>query len=227
MKAQEILQNTLLEAGGLRLQFHAFYWGKFELIEVIESKGYSFFAEATSPALERKLSFKGSQIFLHNNEVYPILLAKDLRVFFNNFVDYAKMRIFDARPSYTKLFSPAQMYVSDFSDPEDFEEVEAYLKIIEGMNAHFGNIFGIEKILGEEDGDKKRIELHLRDSKHTVILTKELFDIDILNALTGILSEHYNIKETLHLSIDTQMRMIILKLDSQALKEAHKMGLIV
>lgn len=228
MSTQDVIQHTLSKAAGRSVQFHAFYWGTFELTEVSESvAGFSLFAKATSAALDRHLSFKGEQIYLHKDQDVPFLLAEDIQVFFQKATDYAQLRIYDARPSYEDLFSITQMYVSDFSDPEDFEEVEAYLKFIKGIDIHFDGLLGIEEIKGEEAGDVKLIHLRLPESSHAISLHKELFDIEVLNALNDILTNQYQAETSLHLSIDAKMRMVILKLDSTSLKEARKMGLIV
>ena len=227
MNTQEIIQHTISTAENKAVHFHAYYWGKFQFTEISNQGGYSVFAKATSLALDLSLSFKDKDIYLHNGQAAPVLLTNDLQAFFQNAADTGVHRIYDARQSYEALFTPAQMYVSDFSDPEDFEEVEAYLKLVKAIEMHFDNLLGIKDIRGEEIEDKRIIQLTLEDSTHTITLHKELFDIEILEALNGILANQFQLNESLHLSIDSKMRMIILKLDSEALEMARRMGLII
>lgn len=189
--------------------------------------GYSVFAKATSLALDLSLSFKDKDIYLHNGQDAPVFLSNDLQAFFQNATDMGALRIYDARPSYATLFTPAQMYRSDFSDPEDFEEVKAYLKLVKAIDRHFDQCLGIQTIQGEEIGEKKIIQLTLEDATHTITLHKELFDIEILKALNRILANQFQSQESLHLSIDSKMRMVILKLNSEALEMAKRMGLII
>ena len=209
------------------MQFYAYYWGKFELKEISESDGHFFFAEATSLSLVRQLSYKDNQVFLHMGQNTPLLLTDDVQTFFQNATTYGQAHIFDSRPSYDELFTSEQMYVSDFNDPEDFEEVEAYLTLIKGIDTHFKNLLGIKEILGKEEGDKKILQLKLKESTHTIILHKALFDMEAINALNDILAKQFQLKETLHLSIDSKMRMVILKLGNEALANASRMGLLV
>ena len=164
---------------------------------------------------------------MHKGANAPLFLARGLQAFLQNPTEVGAHRIYDARPSYTSLFTPAQMYVSDFSDPEDFEEVVAYLELLQAIDTHFDNLLGTKNIQGEEIGEAKVIQLTLEDSAHTITLHKELFDIGILEAINKILTNQFQLKESLHLSIDSKMRMIILKLDREALEMAQRMGLII
>lgn len=227
MSAQEIIQNTLSKAAGLTIQFHAYYWGKFGLVESSKLGEHTYFAEATSTALDRKLSFKGKSIYLHKDKEEPLFLTEDLQLFFQNATHLSQLKIYDARLSYTELFTPNQMYVSDFTDPESFEEVEAYLKFLKGIVFHFDSLLDIKEIYGKELEGQKRIYFTLHDSIHEIRLLKELFDMEFLEALNDILTNQHHTKESLYLSIDSKMRMVILKLDSASFEKATRMGLIV
>ena len=225
--SQELIRHIHLTVENKIAHFHAYYWGKFQFTEISEVGGYFIFAKATSLALDLSLSFKDDDIYLHNGQADPLLLTNDLQSFFKNGTDTGAHRIYDARPSYEALFTPAQMYVSDFSDPEDFEEVDAYLDLVKAIDTHFDHLLGLQNIQGEEMGGKKVIQLTVEDTRHTITLHKELFDIEILEALNAILANQFQLKESLHLSIDSKMRMIILKLDSEAMEMAIRMGLII
>lgn len=227
MRTQDIIQKTLDNAAGIPVQFHAFYWGKFDLLDIHNTERESIFAIASSQALDFKLSHREGKIYLHQSDLEPILIAEGIDVLFRNPQRYRDQLIYDARSGFEELFTPAQMYISDFRDPEDFEEVDAYLDLIKGINKHFDSLFGLLHIEGKEIGHHKRIHLQLEDIEWTIDIEKELFDTQVLLSLNQLLLAKGLHNETLHLSIDPQMNMLILKLDQPALESATRMGIIV
>ena len=224
---QNTIQDILLEADGLQVQLHAHFWGKFDLIEKHVSKGHHIFATAGSSALDRKLSHNEEGIFLHLEDEAPLLIAEDLSSFLRNPQRFSNTLVYDARPSYESLFTSKQMYVSDFRDPEDFEEVEAYLKFIKGIDKHFDGLFGITNIHGVENGDLKNIQIQMENDSWGIEIQKELFNMEVLHSLNRLLQQKDQAADMLHLSINSSMHMVILKLDQKKLKTAIKMGLIV
>jgi len=227
LHTKDIIQKVLLEANGLQVQFHAHFWGKFILVEEFISDEHHFFAKASSSSLDRRLSHKEGKIFLHLENDAPLLITEGLNSFLQNPHSFSDTLIFDARPSYESLFTSQQMYISDFRDPEDFEEVEAYLKLIRGIDKHFDGLLGITSIQGEEKGEAKYIQIKMGDSNWDITIQKELFDMEVLHSLNRLLQQKDQAADMLHLSINSKMHMVILKLDQKTLAMANRMGLIV
>jgi len=224
---QDIIHQILLEADRKQVQFHAHFWGKFDLVEEVISDGHHYIATGSSSYLDRRLSYTEGNIFLHRNNEVPLLIAEDLSLFFNNPIIYNDILVFDARPSYESLFTAQQMYVSEFRDPEDFEEVEAYDNLIKGIDNHFDRVFGITGINGEENGQAKNIQIQMDNFNWVIKIQKELFDLEVLHSLNRLLQQKGITSDKLYLSIDPNMFMVILKLDQDTLEMSTKMGLIV
>jgi len=217
------LKNKHLEG----FLFHVYYWGRFELVEEYERNGHHFFAKASSNAINKNLSYQERNIYLHEEGEQPRLITDNLDSFFTTSKQNGRQLIFDSRASYEDLFFAEQMYISPFRDPEDFEEVNAYVNLVTGMEKHFGNVFGIKKINAEESGHLKIIYMQLSEMEWEIKLEKELFDTKLLHSLNRLLSRLGNSEETLHLSINPEMYMVILKLNESQLEKSARMGLIV
>jgi len=226
LNAQDFIQKINSEAE-FPVQVYAHYWGKFNLVENYTQSDQTIFAEVASTAFHRFLSFKGDKVYILTEEAAPLLLTHGIASLFKSSKIVGGKLVYDARLSYHNIFSPQQMYVSDFRDPEDFEEVDAYVDLIKGIDAHFGNIFGIKNIVSEESGQIKKLGLELSEQKWDIKLERELFDLDLLHSLNQLLIESGKGEESLHLSINPEMYMVILKLDNERLGEIRNMGLIV
>ncbi len=208
------------------IQFYAYYWGRFKLINIQEKDGYAFFAEAASSALDFKLSIKEEGVYLHETDVEALLVTDKIDTLFQNPKEYPKGLLYDNRPSLEELYSKEQMYKTAFRDPEDFEEVEAYRMIMEGVDSHFNKLIDIQSIKAEEEGSTKKITLNTSMAEHKIKIEKELFDMEAIHGLNRLLSDLGH-EKTLHLTIDPQMHMVILLLNAGELDEAKRIGLIV
>ena len=216
-----------LKSSAQRIQFYAYYWGKFELIEIQEKDGYSFFAAATSNALNFRLSIYDEKVYLHETNVEPLLITETVEILFENPKEYGKNILYDNRPSLEGLYAKSQMYKTGFKDPEDFEDVEAYETLITGIDKHFEKLLDIHSIKGEEAGNIKMITLTTSQDQHHIKIQKELFDMEALHGLNLILQHKENQDKSLHLTIDPSMYMVILLLNEQELIYANRIGLIV
>ena len=153
MNAQKTISNILTEANGLGVHFHAFFWGKYELVDIVQEGEYSFFARSTSRFLNRRLSFKKDKIFLHREDKAPLFLFEGLDYFLQKAHQFGEHILYDTRPKYQDLFSPKEMFISKYKDPEDFEEVTAYINLLSDLDQHFGGCIGIETIEATQEGN--------------------------------------------------------------------------
>lgn len=227
MNSLEILKNLQTKDAKYPIHFHAYFWGKFVLIPNKEEDGYILFAKPVSRALNYKLNLKDDQVFLHNEMDDWIFLTDNLMSLFQNKNQTGESILYDCRPRLSDLFTTDQMYLTEFRDPEDFEDVEAYVKLINGIDTHFNNIFALTEINGIEEDEIKYLKLKSDEHEQEIILKKELFDLQLLQCLARFLKKLGILQEAFYLTIDSKMNMIILKLDSTTYEETKRIGLIV
>ena len=226
MNTEVFVQNLLLEAN-LPVTFHAFYWGEFELVNPFTEGQFQFFAKSKSTALDRRLSFQTEGVFIHLSKDDPKYICKDIASFFVRAKEHGGLKRYDARLPMTSMFTSNQMYVSPFDDPEEFEEIDAYTVLIKGIDKQFNNLLGINNIETAEKGSSKHIGFISKYGSWDIHIDKELFDIEFLHSINRLLLSKDKNADTLHLNINAEMKMVILKLDKPTLERAQRMGLIV
>lgn len=208
-------------------KFHAFFWGKFSLAPIREKEGYTFFAQADSAALDFELSYKEEQVYLHSEDAQAQLLTENVEELFSNPIHHPEYTLYDNRPSLSDLFPKENIYKSDFKDPEDFEELEAYVEFIQGIDNYYQGLIGINTITTSEENDERTISLDTKYGKLKIQIERELFDLDVLHTLNEFIKDNAKRESTLHLTIDAQMYMLTLLLDKADLAKAKRIGLIV
>ncbi len=135
---------------------------------------------------------------------------------------------FDKRKKLEELLSAGDYFTTEINDPEYFEEVEAYMEVIEICEKMSGGELHFQAKSGRHVSEyKKEIYLHTAEKQYFITLSKELFDNEIIHGLNRILEDRGTDNYRFSSTINGELKMVILKLTADKFRELEGMGLLI
>lgn len=226
-----------MQTNQLPITFEAHYWGTFQLTALPESwdvYGQIPYPIARSVGFGPKVSIlydpPSGHLFLSNQSERPIAFSAE--EFFDvdqvSSANKNQVQHFDLRKSLEGLLSPTDYLITNINDPEQFEEVRAYLELVEQFEELAAGDILFSGKTGRTIADhQKEIILSSGKKSWQIDIQKELFDNQIVDSLNEILQEKEISAYRFATTINPKMRMVLLKLSPEKYDLLDRMGLLV
>jgi len=211
------------------IKFEVHYWGLFKLLSFRYSTDLPFaIAEKNSGYSKQILYFNPIKQYYHFKDQSDFPIAYSLTEFFGNMNTPKQSLYFDNRKKLSDLLTKEEFFITEINNPEYFEEAGAYLEIIDIFTKMALGLLNItSKSIIKDTSSLKEILVTTSTGSYFIKIKKELFDKEIINVLNKILVDENIYEYKFSSTINEDIKMVALKLNSEKFQLLNRMGLLI